>query len=51
MTINIWGFLTVAVILGILFAMFAMYLGHKKALKQMEIDAQENKFEKLQQYE
>ena len=43
MNLNIWGFLTVSAIFGILFAMFVIYTSHKKTLKQLEIEALKNK--------
>ena len=39
MNINLWGFLSIAVIFGVLFAMFVIYLGHKKTMKQLEMEA------------
>lgn len=39
MNINLWGFLSIAVIFSVLFAMFVIYLGHKKTMKQLEIKA------------
>ncbi|MCU4677494.1 hypothetical protein N7931_17870 [Catenovulum sp. 2E275] len=38
MSINLWGFLSICVIFGISIAMFAMYLNHKKEMKQLEIE-------------
>lgn len=42
-TVNLWGFLSVSAILGVLFAMFVIYLGHKKTMKKLEIEAFKNK--------
>ena len=43
MTVNLWAFLSVSAILGVLFAMFVVYLGHKKTMKKLEIEALKNK--------
>ena len=48
MTVNIWVFLSVSIIFGVLFAMFAIYIGHKKTLKQLEVEALKNKNENWQ---
>ena len=45
MNMNLWGFLSVGVIFGILFAMFIIYLNHKETMKQLEIDALKNQNE------
>ncbi len=43
MNITLWGFLTVAAICGVTLVMFTLYLNHKKAMKQMEIEVLKNK--------
>lgn len=48
MNVNLWFFLSVAVIFGVLFIMFVIYLGHKKTMKQLEIEASKNKNENSQ---
>ena len=39
---GLWGFLSICVIAGVIFAMFSAYLDHKKAIKKLELDAQSN---------
>ena len=39
MNINLWFFLTVCVLSSMVFVMFVMYLSHKRAMKQLEIEA------------
>lgn len=39
MSVNIWFFLSVFVVFGLLFAMYVMYLNHTKTMKQLEIEA------------
>ena len=48
MIVNLWGFLSVGVIFGVLFAMFVIYIDHKKTLKQLEIEALKNEKESFQ---
>lgn len=36
---NVWFFLSVSVIFGTIFIMFVIYLGHKKEMKKMELEA------------
>jgi hypothetical protein len=48
MDMNLWGFLSVFVVLGFLFAMFVAYMGHKKTMKQLEIEALATKNENSQ---
>lgn len=37
---GLWGFLSVCVIGGIIFAMYNSYLEHQRELKKMELEAQ-----------
>lgn len=37
---GLWGFLSICVIAGVIFVMYAAYLDHKKELRKMELDAQ-----------
>ncbi len=39
MHVNFWAFLSICVIFGTSFTAFAMYMAHKKSMKQMELDA------------
>jgi hypothetical protein len=48
MYMNLWGFLSVFVVLGFLFAMFVAYTSHKKTMKQLEIEALATKNENSQ---
>lgn len=36
---NLWVFLSICVICGVLFAMFTTYLNHKEKLKQLELES------------
>lgn len=36
---GLWGFLSICVIAGVIFVMYASYLDHKKELKKMELEA------------
>jgi len=38
MQVNLWAFLTVCVVMSLGFVMFVIYLGHKKAMKQLEME-------------
>ncbi|GAA4349591.1 hypothetical protein [Kangiella taiwanensis] len=40
---GLWGFLSVCVIAGVIFVMYAAYLDHKKEMKKLELEAQSNK--------
>ncbi|GAA0859527.1 hypothetical protein [Aliiglaciecola litoralis] len=39
MTVNLWFFLTIGTILGVVFAIVVIYLNHVKAMKKLEIEA------------
>ena len=36
---NLWTFLSIGAVLGVLFAMFVVYINYKKTLKALEIEA------------
>ncbi|HEY7774523.1 MAG TPA: hypothetical protein VIC26_15165 [Marinagarivorans sp.] len=36
---NFWGFLSVAVIFGVSFAGFVIFLNHQKAMRQLDLEA------------
>ncbi|GEM_PF-2704353 len=36
---GLWGFLSICVIAGVIFVMYAAYLEHKKEMKKLELDA------------
>ena len=40
---GLWGFLSICVIAGVIFVMYASYLDHKKEMKKLELEAQNNK--------
>lgn len=42
---NLWFFLSVMAIAGVIFAMFAFYLDHQKKIKILEIEAATDKKE------
>lgn len=47
MIINLWFFLSVMAITGVIFAMFVFYLDHQKRMKVLDIEAaMSNKEEK-----
>mgnify|MGYP000507055116 CR=1 FL=1 len=37
---GLWGFLSICVIAGVIFVMYAAYLDHKKEMKKLELEAQ-----------
>ena len=39
---GLWGFLSICVIAGVIFVMYAAYLDHKKEMKKLELEAQKN---------
>lgn len=39
MSVNLWFFLSVSVFMGLSFAIFVIYLSHKKEMKILEIEA------------
>ncbi|GAA0199129.1 hypothetical protein GCM10009123_03070 [Kangiella japonica] len=45
---GLWGFLSICVIAGVIFVMYASYLDHKKELRKMELEAQKNNKEKVE---
>lgn len=40
---NLWVFLSICVICGVLFAMFTTYLNHKEKIKQLELESEKYK--------
>jgi arginine exporter protein ArgO len=40
---GLWGFLSICVIAGVIFVMYAAYLDHKKEMKKLELETQNNK--------
>lgn len=42
---GLWGFLSICVIAGVIFVMYAAYLEHKKEMKKLELEAQNNNSE------
>ena len=46
MNMNLWGYLTIATVFGVSFAMLVIYLDNKKKMKQLEIEALQIKAEK-----
>jgi hypothetical protein len=44
---GLWGFLSICVIAGVIFVMYASYLDHKKELRKMELDAQKRNNENV----
>ena len=43
-----WSFLTIAVIFGVLLAMFAVYLDYRKSIKRLEVEALKYQSEAMQ---
>ena len=40
---GLWGFLSICVIAGVVFVMYAAHLEHKREMKKLELDAQNQK--------